>query len=620
MSISIINVMQPNGAGLFNGSGADEVAPVVPLFSRLFSTTPELGDDATFTRATTATITDHEGVIREVNSGEARFEGMRRVENLISSSENLTEGWAALDGAVIDSATRFTLSGGSSSSRVEQIITIPSSQQDVTIRLKVRAGDTGSINAEFSVQLRTFGQLFIAGTPVFLTEEYRTISFTGTPPAGETSVRLSFRDNESVSVTIDATEIQLELVTGQTNQNPSEYVSVGVESAPYHGTGVDGTKYFTTENGNSVADGTQGETELVTNGGFSDTSGWTVGNSGTFTASGQARLENSTTSAAYIQQTIATTASQTYKLRFSYIARNASTFNNIRVSVNNGAIGTYTGSLLATNVTDAPFRYVELDFIGASSQATIHIYVNSSTAGDFFVIDNFSIKEYTAANDTRIVTEATGAAITGGGGLVMDAVFTKHRVFSGTFSVTLGTTYTASAYFKADEDDLPTMSIRAFNEASTAFGEAYVIFDLTNETITENSPATGTLTAIGNGWYRGTITAEALATTSSRVFIYLNGFVASEFDGQGLYCTGVQFEEGSVPTSYIKTEGTATQRNLDELSYSGIAADNETRAVTDAGTVDVDDWDGVVDATIVGADDNGEIDSITVYTTGERPA
>jgi len=42
-------------------------------------------------------------------------------------------------------------------------------------------------------------------------------------------------------------------VTGQTNQNPSEYVSVGVLSEPYHGAGVDGIKYFDTENGNSVA-------------------------------------------------------------------------------------------------------------------------------------------------------------------------------------------------------------------------------------------------------------------------------------------------------------------------------------------------------------------------------
>ena len=47
----------------------------------------------TFTRATTATVTDFEGLIKTVKSGEARFEGARRVENLIPTpSTSLTSG------------------------------------------------------------------------------------------------------------------------------------------------------------------------------------------------------------------------------------------------------------------------------------------------------------------------------------------------------------------------------------------------------------------------------------------------------------------------------------------------------------------------------------------------
>ena len=37
----------------------------------------------TFTRATTATVVDHEGVLRYCRPGEARFWGARRVENLL---------------------------------------------------------------------------------------------------------------------------------------------------------------------------------------------------------------------------------------------------------------------------------------------------------------------------------------------------------------------------------------------------------------------------------------------------------------------------------------------------------------------------------------------------------
>jgi hypothetical protein len=41
-------------------------------------------------------------------------------------------------------------------------------------------------------------------------------------------------------------------VTGQSNQNPSEYVSVGVLSSPFQGANVDGVAYFSTLNGNVV--------------------------------------------------------------------------------------------------------------------------------------------------------------------------------------------------------------------------------------------------------------------------------------------------------------------------------------------------------------------------------
>ena len=47
---------------------------------------------------------------------------------------------------------------------------------------------------------------------------------------------------------------QAENTTGRLDTTtPSEYVSVGVLSAPYHGLNVDGVKAFTTDNGNSVS-------------------------------------------------------------------------------------------------------------------------------------------------------------------------------------------------------------------------------------------------------------------------------------------------------------------------------------------------------------------------------
>ena len=68
-------------------------------FGRSFDGT--LGADATFTRATTATVEDHEGVIREVLSGEARFQGQRRVYNLAASTDTpSTQGITVISGRV----------------------------------------------------------------------------------------------------------------------------------------------------------------------------------------------------------------------------------------------------------------------------------------------------------------------------------------------------------------------------------------------------------------------------------------------------------------------------------------------------------------------------------------
>ena len=63
----------------------------------------------------------------------------------------------------------------------------------------------------------------------------------------------SHNDNTDMYSKRHSDQRACEDVTSQSNQNPSEYVSTGVLSAPYHGAGVDRAKYFTTNNGNTVS-------------------------------------------------------------------------------------------------------------------------------------------------------------------------------------------------------------------------------------------------------------------------------------------------------------------------------------------------------------------------------
>lgn len=163
------------------------------------SIVPQTGTgSATYTRATVATVFDNESVLRNVLSGEARFQGARRVANQFTATTTL-------------------------------------STQNVT-----------TIAGTYTVSFKGTGTITFSGTYVgSLVGQGANVrvSATFTATAGTLT--------NTVSGTV--TEGQCENVTGQSNQAPAEYVSVGVLSTPFHGAGVDGVKYFSTTNGNSVA-------------------------------------------------------------------------------------------------------------------------------------------------------------------------------------------------------------------------------------------------------------------------------------------------------------------------------------------------------------------------------
>lgn len=158
------------------------------------------GTTGTFTRATTATFRDNEGVLRTVPAGCARFEGARFVRNLLTATTAL-----ATQNVTTEARTYILSFYGTGSVAL-----------------------TGTVTDS------------LAGTGAN-TRVYKTVTAT----AGTLTL----------TVTGSVTSAQLEDITGRTDQTtPSEYVSVGVESAPYyHGSMVDGVKCFPTDiNGNPL--------------------------------------------------------------------------------------------------------------------------------------------------------------------------------------------------------------------------------------------------------------------------------------------------------------------------------------------------------------------------------
>ena len=192
---------------------------------------------------------------------------------------------------------------------------------------------------------------------------------------------------------VDVAFAQIENVTGQTNQNPSEYVSTGVGTGP----------------------------ELVTNGDFSNgTTGWTPFSDAVLSVvSGRLRITSPTTFDGAFQS-FPTTIGKTYSLSYSVFKGTASTY---RVElgfgpaqVNNYASGAITAASQIKTVS------------WVATHATTYITFRCDNAGTYIEADNVSVKlaSHGANVDgvqyfntlnantvtANVVTEAVGSALT----------------------------------------------------------------------------------------------------------------------------------------------------------------------------------------------------------------
>ena len=202
---------------------------------------------ATFTRATTAYQIDFEGKHNAVLSGEARFQGARRVLNSFNENgfDNRTGSVATYEAST--GVTTLVYDGSGSAGGLRSTV---QSQQSMVI------GENGCVSwdmmmvspiaLEFSNNQT--GKVGITPTTAWIRYALDLVTFV----TASFQITIYGAAGNNSAFTLLLRRPQGEVLNG-INTNPSEYVSRNVLSAPYHGAGVDGVKYFTTLNGNTVA-------------------------------------------------------------------------------------------------------------------------------------------------------------------------------------------------------------------------------------------------------------------------------------------------------------------------------------------------------------------------------
>ena len=335
--------------------------------------------------------------------------------------------------------------------------------------------------------------------------------------------------------------------------------------------------------------------DLVTNGDFTTDTDWTKQDGWTISG-GKANANMVLGGNGNIYQTILTIG-KTYKLTFTvsnYVqgyARNLSQDGTMPLYNSNGTFTEYfvaNTSNLFMNASTSESTQLSIDNVSV-------VEVNRDNLARIDYLDDAAGVLLTEPQSTNLVTNSndfsnasldnaiiTSNLLTSPSGLtntnkvIASVANSTHSIFL-IPSVSSSTKYTFSLYAKSDEYE------RLYIRQGTGTLPSAAVYELNgNGSVLETygSPQDTSITNVGNGWYRITLTNTTSASGANFapniMGIPNSGYTATASsvtflgDGtSGVYIWGAQLEEGSYATSYIPTVGVAATRLADVVNNAG---------------------------------------------------
>ena len=213
----------------------------------------------------------------------------------------------------------------------------------------------------------------------------------------------------------------------------------------------------------------------------------------------------------------------------------------------------------------APAGVPRLDYNPTTGQA-LGLLIEESRTNLYTYSQDFSnTTAWSGSGGTRTTNAivAPDGSLTGNR-LTEDTANSTHGFIANTTPAS-GTTISISVYMKANGRSLVGFSGGGFAGQGNA-----CMWDIGNGIMNSNTGGKGSITPVGNGWYRCSL---SFTTSNTVVFTWnIDNGSGATYTGNGysgIYIWGAQLEAGSFATSYIPTTSATVTRTADQASMTG---------------------------------------------------